>query len=150
MSTTHQAIDPWPTTRSGAKGHPVATLQHLLNHHGASLEVDASFGPLTEAAVRAAQARLGLGADGVVGPLTWAALTVTVRQGSRGDAVRGAQTELSTRGGELDVVVDGVFGPLTHAAVEAFQSALSVFDVVVDGVVGPVTWQAMISGMVSH
>jgi peptidoglycan hydrolase-like protein with peptidoglycan-binding domain len=147
--TAAQALDPWPTVRSGSRGHPVHTLQHLLNQHGHDLEVDGSFGPLTQAAVRATQSDLGLEVDGVVGPLTWRAIVVTVRSGSRGHAVRGAQAELDGREGfALDV--DGVFGPRTEAEVRSFQSALSSFGVEVDGVVGPVTWRAMISGMVSH
>jgi peptidoglycan hydrolase-like protein with peptidoglycan-binding domain len=147
--TTHKALDPWPIVKSGARFHPVASVQHLLNEHGHDLEVDASFGPLTEAAVRAAQRDFGLEADGVVGPLTWQAIVVTVRHGSRGHAVRGAQQELDTRDG-FDVVVDGVFGPRTERAVRAFQSALSAFGVEVDGIAGPMTWRAMVSGMVSH
>jgi len=147
--TTDKALDPWPIVKRGARFHPVASVQHLLNDHGHDLMVDASFGALTEAAVRAAQRDFDLAVDGVVGPITWRALVVTVRPGSRGHAVRGAQQELDTRA-DFDVVVDGVFGPRTEAAVREFQSALSAFGVVVDGVVGPVTWQAMVSGMVSH
>jgi len=147
--TTARALDPWPVVRPGDRFHPVGTLQHLLNEHGHDLEVDQSFGPLTEAAVRTAQRDFGLEVDGVVGPLTWDAVVVTVRHGARGHAVRGAQAELDTREG-FDVVVDGVFGARTEAAVREFQKALSAFGVLVDGVVGPVTWRAMVSGMVSH
>ncbi|SKC65846.1 peptidoglycan-binding domain-containing protein [Krasilnikoviella flava] len=147
--TTSKALDPWPVVRPGDRFHPVGTLQHLLNEHGHDLEADASFGPLTEAAVRASQRDFGLEADGVVGPRTWGAIVVTVRNGSRGHAVRGAQSELDTRIG-FDLVVDGVFGARTEAAARELQKALSAFGVLVDGVVGPVTWRAMVSGMVSH
>ncbi len=71
-----------------------------------------------------------------------------MRLGSRGHAVRGAQSELDVRI-DVDLVVDGVFGPRTEAAVREFQRALSAFGVLVDGVVGPVTWRALVSGMVS-
>jgi peptidoglycan hydrolase-like protein with peptidoglycan-binding domain len=147
--TPAQALEPWPTVRSGSRGHPVDTLQHLLNERGHGLDVDGSFGPITLAAVRATQRDLGLEVDGVVGPLTWQAVIVTVRNGSRGHAVRGAQAELDVRDG-FSLEVDGVFGPKTETEVRRFQAALSAFDVVVDGIVGPVTWRAMISGMVSH
>ncbi|MEL7974280.1 peptidoglycan-binding protein [Isoptericola sp. F-RaC21] len=147
--TTSKALDPWPVVRPGDRFHPVGTLQHLLNEHGHDLEVDASFGSLTEAAVRASQRDFGLEVDGVVGPRTWGAIVVTVRHGSRGHAVRGVQAELDTRPG-FDLVVDGVFGAQTEAAVREFQQALSAFGVLVDGVAGPVTWRALVSGMVSH
>jgi peptidoglycan hydrolase-like protein with peptidoglycan-binding domain len=147
--TTSKALDPWPVVRPGARSHPVGTVQHLLNEHGHDLEVDASYGPLTEAAVRASQGDFGLEVDGVVGPRTWGAIVVTVRNGSRGHAVRGVQSELDTRDG-FSLVVDGVFGPRTEAAVREFQKSLSAFGLLVDGVVGPVTWRALVSGMLSH
>ncbi|MFD6177333.1 MULTISPECIES: peptidoglycan-binding domain-containing protein [unclassified Isoptericola] len=146
--TTDRALDPWPVVRPGDRFHPVGTLQHLLNEHGHDLAVDEVFGPRTEAAVRAAQGDFGLEVDGVVGPKTWGAIVVTVKRGSRGHAVRGAQAELDTRIA-FALAVDGVFGAKTEAAVREFQKALSGFGVLVDGVVGPVTWRAMVSGMVS-
>ncbi len=56
-------------------GDVVRELQALLIRHGFDPgPVDAHFGPMTEAAVRAFQQARGLDADGIVGPLTWAAL----------------------------------------------------------------------------
>ncbi|GHU89493.1 hypothetical protein FACS1894217_12230 [Clostridia bacterium] len=63
-----------PTLRKGSKGNDVKTLQTALNKHGYKLDVDGSFGPLTDAAVRAFQKSKGLAVDGSVGPLTWGAL----------------------------------------------------------------------------
>ena len=57
---------------------PVAReLQRLLNEDGFGLEVDGLFGRDTDAAVRRFQREQGLDDDGVVGPLTWAALLGT-------------------------------------------------------------------------
>ena len=58
-----------PTLRRGAKGDDVAALQKALG-----LKADASYGPATEAAVRAFQRTHGLVADGIVGPAGWSAL----------------------------------------------------------------------------
>ena len=119
------------------------------------MTVDGSFGPLTDAAVRAFQGAQGLTVDGVVGPLTWRALVVTVRRGSTGDAVRGVQEEFQYRNLSGDpnqgLAIDGSFGPQTEATVRGFQEALhtDIPSVTVDGIVGPVTWQALVSGMLS-
>lgn len=63
-----------PVLSKGCKGEAVKALQALLNLHGAALDVDGSFGPATDAAVRDFQQRHGLAIDGSVGPKTWAAL----------------------------------------------------------------------------
>jgi metacaspase-1 len=65
---------PEPTLRRGDRGPAVARLQRLLVERGYSVTVDEIFGQRTDAAVRAFQRTQGLDADGVVGPLTWAAL----------------------------------------------------------------------------
>lgn len=52
----------------------VRQLQELLNGHGFHLVVDGEFGPRTKAAVMDFQAQHKLKADGLVGPVTWAAL----------------------------------------------------------------------------
>jgi soluble lytic murein transglycosylase-like protein len=53
----------------------VRALQTLLGQDGFPLAVDGVFGPDTEAAVKRFQLERGLLDDGVVGPVTWAALT---------------------------------------------------------------------------
>ena len=148
-------LSPWPVVRKGDEDHPVRTLQDLLRARGHAVTVDGIFGSATEAAVRAFQQAKHLTVDGVVGPMTWAALVVTVHQGSTGDAVRGVQEEFQFRNLSGDpskgLAVDGVFGAKTDAAVRGFQQALhtDIPSVTVDGVVGPVTWQALVSGMLS-
>jgi hypothetical protein len=62
-------VAPRETLRRGSTGDSVKTLQTLLG-----LKVDGSFGPKTEAAVRAVQRSLDSVPDGIVGPRTWAAL----------------------------------------------------------------------------
>jgi hypothetical protein len=52
----------------------VKLLQELLNQHGFSVDVDGLFGGDTEMAVKRFQSDHHLIDDGVVGPLTWAAL----------------------------------------------------------------------------
>ena len=114
------------------------------------MTVDGMFGPKTEAAVKAFQKAKKLTVDGMVGPKTWAAIIVTVKRGSKGDAVRGVQEEIEFRNLSDEPAnaptVDGIFGPKTDAFIRAFQDAL---EITVDGIVGPVTWRALVSGMLS-
>lgn len=70
-----QNTQSYPTLRNGSKGESVKTLQTKLTNLGYSLgSVDGSFGPKTEAAVRAFQKDNDLERDGICGPKTWAAL----------------------------------------------------------------------------
>src|SRR6266567_3686409 len=81
----------WPLEQQGSAGENVRSVQYLLNDHGSALVVDGDFGPQTSAAVHAFQAGhglgagtetairffqedIGLGVDGIAGPLTWNAL----------------------------------------------------------------------------
>lgn len=152
---TTMTLLPWPHVAKGDTHHPVHTVQYLLRVRGQVVTVDGIFGPKTDAAVRAFQADAGLAADGIVGPLTWSQLIVTVAQGSVGDAVRAVQQEFQFRNQSGDpsigLQVDGIFGPKTDAAVRGFQAALAAGDpgVAVDGIVGPVTWRALVSGMLA-
>jgi len=63
------------TMKVGDKGWDVAALQFLLQRAGSGAgRADGVFGPLTDAAVRRAQAAAGIGADGLAGPTTLRAL----------------------------------------------------------------------------
>ena len=120
------SLSPYPLVKQGDEGHPVKTLQYLLNERGRPVTVDGLFGPLTDAAVRAFQQTNLLTVDGIAGPLTFGALIVTVQNGSTGDAVKGVQEEFEFRNlsGQPGLAIDGIFGPLTEAAVRGFQEAL--------------------------
>ena len=89
---------------------------------------------------------LGLAVDGVVGPLTWAALPdgrpmPTLEEGSIGAVVRSLQEVLLNRASgrwyTAPGAFDGEFGPYTKVSVQAFQTWGGVK---ADGVVGDQTW----------
>lgn len=71
-STQTRFLSSTPTLRQGSRGATVSQLQQKLKAKGFNVTVDGDFGPKTTAAVRAFQQSRGLGADGVVGPNTWA------------------------------------------------------------------------------
>jgi peptidoglycan hydrolase-like protein with peptidoglycan-binding domain len=67
------------TLRRGSSGAAVQALQHALNARPyITVDEDGIFGPLTEQAVKLFQSRVGLVADGVVGPKTDALLWTRV------------------------------------------------------------------------
>jgi murein L,D-transpeptidase YcbB/YkuD len=143
-------IQPWPLTKKGDVEHPVRTLQHLLRAQKQTVAVDGQFGAQTDRAVKSFQKIKTLPVDGIAGPKTWAAIVITVKSGSKGDAVRGVQEEFQFRNlsgnPAQGLQIDGIFGPETDATVRGFQDAL---EITVDGIVGPVTWRALVSGMLS-
>lgn len=125
----------WTTVSSGASGFRVVAIQHLLRSFGYSLTVDGAFGPITASKVSAFQTAKGLSVNGIVGAATWAALTTTVSNGDRGEAVIAAQKTLTARGYTL--TADGIFGSGTEAKTKAFQTSRGL---VADGIVGDRTW----------
>ena len=67
--------DPLPVVQSGSHGWVVKIIQRRLHQQGLDPgPIDGDFGPLTDAGVRAFQKQEHLDVDGVVGPMTWAAL----------------------------------------------------------------------------
>ncbi|MFI9613343.1 penicillin-insensitive murein endopeptidase [Streptomyces sp. NPDC052023] len=130
----------FPLTSNGNRGTDVVALQHLLTAHGRTVTADGVFGSGTRSAVVGFQQSKGLTADGIVGPATWGALAITVRQGDDGPAVRAVQSLLNAKRG-AGLSVDGAFGPATHTAVRTFQSHAGIG---VDGVVGPATWKNLL------
>ncbi len=143
--------------RRGMSGNDISELQGFLNlrNHEAG-PVDGIFGRLTDHAVRSFQQEQDLGADGVVGPATRAAIR-RIAEGSgfssltdptgrilrpgeaRGEDVRTLQEWLRVLGYDAGPF-DGVYGSLTRQAVAAFQRD---HDLTVDGKVGPATRAAL-------
>lgn len=145
-----------PVLSLGDQGEEVKVVQRSV---GAT--VDGRFGPKTRQSVQSFQSASGLVADGIVGPLTWAALdqsrtgvaVVSASASASGGSVSGrpelslgatgsAVTELQTlltRAGQ-STAADGTFGPATHASVIAFQRSRGLTP---DGVVGSRTWAAL-------
>jgi peptidoglycan hydrolase-like protein with peptidoglycan-binding domain len=136
-----------PTISLGATGGAVRWLQRALRRTpNLGLVVDGNFGPVTETDVKEFQQGPGLAVDGVVGPLTWAALPngapmPTLSEGSTGAVVRSLQQVLSNgASGQWNTspgAIDGSFGPNTKASVQAFQTWGGV---AADGIVGDQTW----------
>jgi len=124
----------------GASGARVRAAQYLLRRRGRSIVVDGQHGPDSTAALKAWQSSVGLVADGVCGPLTWAKLVLSAQAGASGDAVRAVQVLLGAHSHSL--AVDGDFGSVTTAAVRSFQDRNRM---TVDGQVGPLTWTALAS-----
>lgn len=136
-----------PTVQQGDTGDAVKRVQRALRRTpDLAIVVDGIFGPATRAAVVGFQQGAGLTPDGIVGPLTWAALPdggpmPVLQQGDSGAVVSSLQTVLTNGadqwGGITPQGIDGDFGPHTRAAVEAFQGWGGV---TVDGIVGDQTW----------
>jgi len=135
-----------PTLHAGSHGSDVVRLQRilvmmkLLVYTG----IDGSYGPMTRQSVIDFQDGTGgLVADGVCGPLTWAALpadpdTPQLARGSSGAEVSALQQGLTGFGGAvLPGPIDGEFGPRTDASVRDYQKSRSI---AVDGIVGNQTW----------
>jgi peptidoglycan hydrolase-like protein with peptidoglycan-binding domain len=143
----HMANPGQPTISPGATGNTVRRLQRALRRTpDLDLVVDGQFGPKTEDAVKQFQQGAGLVMDGVVGPLTWAALPdggpmPTLEEGASGNVVKSLQQVLANGApGAWNTgpgTIDGAFGPHTKASVEAFQAWGGVLS---DGVVGDQTW----------
>jgi peptidoglycan hydrolase-like protein with peptidoglycan-binding domain/tetratricopeptide (TPR) repeat protein len=129
-------------TKNGSTA--VRALQRRLISLGyAPGPLDGSYGPLTTSAVIRFQAGHGLRADGIVGPLTLAALGSAGpilypgegygRAGSQ--AVRNLQRKLAAAGYGPGAI-DGRYGPRTEHAVMRYQASRHLH---VDGIAGPQT-----------
>lgn len=64
------------TVKQGSSGQAVVAVQKLLTHRGFGVSATGAFGSTTTTKTQAFQRSRGLTADGIVGPRTWAKLTV--------------------------------------------------------------------------
>eukprot|EP00163_Fabomonas_tropica_P029667 TRINITY_DN643_c1_g1_i2.p1 TRINITY_DN643_c1_g1~~TRINITY_DN643_c1_g1_i2.p1 ORF type:complete len:868 (+),score=229.84 TRINITY_DN643_c1_g1_i2:250-2604(+) len=133
----------WSTLRRGATGYEVAALQYLLAEHSAgSCTPNGSFDDCTDRAVRTFQRAKSLSVDGVVGPMTWEKVVITVRRSAPTKlAVMGVQFLLKEKF-SYSLTVDGLFGSGTESAVKNYQDGARLQ---ADGVVGTQTWSNLIS-----
>lgn len=142
---TDRAEDTLPLGE-GARGEAVRDVQRRLGVLGHDIGADAGgeFGPATAAATRAFQEERGLPADGICGPVTWAALVEAGwRLGDRflywrspmqrGEDVAELQSSLGALGFDAGRV-DGICGPDTARALEEFQRNSGLTP---DGICGP-------------
>ena len=75
LNIDEDAVFHHPVLRRGAKGLAVRRVQKRLTLAGYDAgDVDGTFGPDTEAGVKALQRATGLTEDGIVGPKTWDAI----------------------------------------------------------------------------
>lgn len=138
ITGTAEPVEDDGILRRGSKGKAVRFLQLVLG----GLDDDSSFGPKTDAKVRAFQKSHGLAVDGEVGKNTWAAIKRTLpllKRGSTGRYVEALQVALS------GLTVDGSFGQKTYTAVTTFQKENGLES---DGEVGRLTWSAIVADVV--
>ena len=102
----------FPTVQDGSIGAEVTAAQYLLSEHDVNDHVTGLFDPETKEAIRQFEARFpAVPDDGILGPLTWSELVVTLQPGAQGDAVKAVQTLLRDNGAALGV--DGILDPQT-------------------------------------
>lgn len=128
-----------PTLRVGNKGEAVRTLQYNLRARGYKVTVDGAFGNGTKKAVLGFQRSKGWKSSGAAGPKTWNALLPTLTKGSKGDAVKALQRELSKEG--YRIAVNGSFDAGTKSTVISYQKASGLK---ADGIVRRDTWGSLI------
>lgn len=131
----------YPTLSVGDRGANVRAVQGLLRHRGVSVAVDGRFTSSTAGGVRLVQRRSGLAMTGRVDAATWAALVVTIGNGSSGDAVRALQRLLNEKR-RTGLAVTGTYDAPTRSAVVAFQRHAGL---TASGSAGAATWRLLLA-----
>lgn len=122
--------------RRGSKGNAVKTLQKNLNTVMKSgITVDGDFGPATEKALKAFQAKYKLEVDGVYGPKSAAMMKAALQGGT-------SPVHPKPRPPAGNLAVDGDFGPLTCAALQRALNSHGA-NLEIDGSMGPLTKKAL-------
>jgi peptidoglycan hydrolase-like protein with peptidoglycan-binding domain len=145
-TTTKPAVKPSTTTllKRGSEGEKVERLQNLLNLLGYDCgDSDGDFGGNTEKAVIAFQKAYKLGADGVYGPASHAAMKtaltsskiVLTKSSVMSTKVKALQEIISDFGYDCGTQ-DGIYGSKTADGVKDFQRSRGLSP---DGVCGPKT-----------
>jgi peptidoglycan hydrolase-like protein with peptidoglycan-binding domain len=124
----------------------VTSQQRAVNGLGyrPPLDVDGSFGPLTEAGVRWLQAKVGTDVDGFWGPNTEAAYGRYTESGA-GLAVDGefGPATVTALQRVLGVDADGMWGPTSRRALQRHLNRWADAGLVVDGDLGPASVRAL-------
>jgi len=128
----------------------IQELQAILQSKGLLTTLSGEFDEETENAVKRFQEQNNLYADGIVAPITWAALHYpTLRRNNESESTQELQEAIGTLQTALNTerfyVGDlfGTFGDGTKRAVKRFQGT---YGLRADGIVGPLTW-AVLLGM---
>ncbi|WP_435286038.1 peptidoglycan recognition protein family protein [Streptomyces bacillaris] len=124
---------------------PVVSQQHAVNFlgHQPPLELDGSFGPLTESGVKWAQRKIGVDPDGMWGPATEAAYgRWTDGERLELDGNFGPATIAATQRA-IGVTPDGSFGPESKRAFQRHLNTWASAGLVIDGSTGPATVKAL-------
>ena len=135
----------WEQSTTQKPEHVVQAIQYLLRARGYNVAADGIYGKKTANAVRDFQRRRKIVRSGKMNNATWEALVVTIKPGSRGNAVRAAQMML--RHADYDIPLDGVFGRATKDAVVKFQRVRGKTR---DGIIGLNTWCELVEGTVGE
>lgn len=126
----------------------VRAAQYLLKAKGFNVVVDGRFGSQTEEQVWKYQLSKHFNTTvdfALVDAQTWESLIPDLKRGSKGWAVRAAQSLLRAKG--YKVAVDGRFGGQTEKAVRQFQEQRDILHgVIVLGVVEHFTWCELVGG----